>query len=312
MKLEYNDNTEIFMLEGNDMIVSGNGNRYLILGFISIGKNGAVFHAVCTGGVLKGTRCAVKVQYNLAHKRLVRFRREVAFLKNQANPYFVSYYDDGELCFSGKRYPFVVLSYFPYTLEEYVSANQVSLEKKVDFSCQLLMALDLLKKQGVIHRDIKPQNLLTDGSHIILADFGLVKSINDIRTDDDNDLMNASATMPRYYRTPELVAFARGEVSEFYTESDVFQMGLVLSWLFTGVNPLRSSKSKLDEIVLHEVEIKEKAGETIHGIIAKMLEMNRLYRIEPTMALSGMLHVNGMIIGERSEYRSISCSGYLN
>lgn len=312
MKLEYNDNTEIFMLEENDMIVSGNGNRYLILDFISIGKNGAVFRAVCTGGVLKGTRCAVKVQYNLAHKRLVRFRREVAFLKNQANPYFVSYYDDGELCFSGKRYPFVVLSYFPYTLEEYVRANQVSLEKKVDFSCQLLMALDLLKKQGVIHRDIKPQNLLTDGSHIILADFGLVKSINDIRTDDDSDLINASATMPRYYRTPELVAFARGEVSEFYTESDVFQMGLVLSWLFTGVNPLRSSNSKLDEIVLHEVEIKEKAGETIHSIIAKMLEMNRLYRIEPTMALSGMLHVNGMISGKRSDHRSISCSGYLN
>lgn len=95
-----------------------------------------------------------------------------------------------------------------------------------------------LKKQNTLHRDIKPLNILTDGENIVLGDFGLVKNLNkenllisELDDSEAEDILNASDTMPRFYRTPELVRFAKKE-DILRIESDTFQMGLVFTDLF--------------------------------------------------------------------------------
>lgn len=281
--------------EIGEKITSDSGNVYRIVRFINIGKNGSVFLVQCADGSYN----ALKVQYNLLEKRLKRFQRELNFLKQQESQLLLSYCDDGKIERNGRSYPFVVLPYIPFTLEEYVSTTQISYEKKLDFACQLLMALNHLDEQNVVHRDIKPQNILTDGKKVVLADFGLIKHISDCSGSSDRaELLNASASMPRHYRTPELVAYANGKTSRFYTKSDCFQMGLVLTWLFTGVNPLKSSEDKLAPLELGVVPlIKEPCGYIIRNTIMSMLKYDYQKRIAPSEALKEFLQVNEGIKG---------------
>ncbi len=280
--------------EIGEEITSDNGNIFRITRYINTGKNGAVFHVQCVKGKLIGSCYALKVQYNLLEKRLKRFQRELDFLKQQNSQLFLYHCDDGRIERNGQSYPFVVLPYVPFTLDEYVSNVQISYEKKLAFACQLLMALCLLNEQKVVHRDIKPQNILTDGQKVVLADFGLIKHISDHSISSDiTEFLNASASMPRHYRTPELVAYANGKTSRFYTESDCFQMGLVLSWLFTDVNPLKSSEDKLADLELGTVPIiDEPSGHVIRSTITSMLENNYHNRLKPIAALQNFLYIS--------------------
>lgn len=275
-------------------ITSSNNNVYRILRFINMGKNGAVFLVKCTKGEFTGSCYALKIQYNILEKRLKRFQRELEFLKRQNSQLFISWYDDGIIEFNEHSYPFIVLPYFPFNLEEYVSSAEIHYEKKIAFACQLLMMLSYLNKENVVHRDIKPQNILTDGEIIVLADFGLLKQISDDSVSNDRiDILNASASMPRHYRTPELVAYANGKTSQFYVESDCFQMGLVLSWLFTGENPLKSTEDKLSDIELNPMPLINKPfGCLIRNTILSMLEYDYHKRITPAEALQEFLYVH--------------------
>ena len=99
---------------------------------------------------------------------------------------------------------------------------------------------------NVVHRDIKPSNIFIKDNSAILGDFGLVKEVGN---DDENDADDFKGyfAMPKSYRTPELVAYAKSEASICY-ESDVFQLGLVLCELFTGKNPLIDSDDALSPI----------------------------------------------------------------
>lgn len=279
--------------EIGEKITSDSGNVYRITRLINIGKNGAVFHVQCVEGELIGSCYALKVQYNLLEKRLKRFQRELEFLKQQDSQLFLSYCDDGKIERNGYSYPFVVLPYVQFTLEEYINREQISYEKRLAFLCQLLMALCLLSEQKVIHRDIKPQNILTDGQKVVLADFGLVKHISDHSVSSDRtELLNTSASMPRHYRTPELVAYTNGKTSQFYMESDCFQMGLVLCYLFTGTNPLTSSEDKLADLELGTVPVIDKpSGHIIRNTILSMLEYDYHKRITPSEALKEFLRV---------------------
>lgn len=122
-------------------------------------------------------------------------------------------------------------------------------ELKVKFSCQLLSAIVFLQSQGIIYRGIKPSNIFISNENAVLGDFGRIKKIEaeaSATTDDDIDLVNATmltslsgyVAMVRYYRTPKLVNYAN-KTAPLYLESDIFQLGLVLTELFTGKKPLR-------------------------------------------------------------------------
>ena len=164
----------------------------------------------------------------------------------------------------------------PYTLSSYLESNVLSYKKKLEFAYQLISVLCEFKKQNILHRDIKPQNILTDGNKIVLADYGLVKPVasEDINFDID-DFWNESNTMPRHYRTPELVLHAKGELKVVPIESDCFQVGLVICWLITGINPLKSAENKLSPMEFIEIPtILEPFGEEVKELIQSMIKYN--------------------------------------
>lgn len=286
----------------NKQILMTKGNKYLLIRPIGIGTNNIVYYALGTEGLQKGNFFAIKIQYNLEGKRVKRFFREVSFLRQHQHPYIVKYYDEGYYKIEDKIYPFVVISCLPYTLEDYITKFEVSFEKKLCFACQMASVLCWLKNQNTLHRDIKPLNILTDKENVFLGDFGLIKNLNKEQLlmsewDDGEteDILNASDTMPRFYRTPELVQFAKKE-DILHIESDTFQMGLVYCSLFTGKNPLQPSETKLDDLKICISEIDEfhvdyMILKRINSLIERMLDKDYNMRITPECVLQEIVSI---------------------
>lgn len=149
------------------------------------------------------------------------------------------------------------------------------------------------------NRDIKPGNIFISDNNAILGDFGLIKRIElsgEDNSEDDVELVNETVmnqfsgyvAMARFYRTPELVAYAKRE-DELHIESDVFQLGLVLTELFTGKNPLIPSEDLRSPIRLETIGRVEcddwKDGKLIHNTLAEMLDIKWNTRIKIDQAI---------------------------
>lgn len=292
--MKFANTTNMFerLFKIGDILNTDNAFAYRIVSFINIGKNGAVFKVKRNDLQYDQSYFALKIQYNLLDKRLRRFVREQTFLKQQTSPYLLSFIDSGKVCIADQTYSFVVTPYYPYTLDSFMAKRIVSYEQKVHFSYSLLVALSQLHSQNVVHRDIKPQNIFTDGKKTVIGDFGLIKSICVSDSKRSDDILHASASMPRHYRTPELIAYARKETNRFYKESDVFQMGLVLCWLFTGINPLIASEDKLSNIELCDInKLTRCLDYRIADVIRKMTAIDRTKRISPETALNSIVEI---------------------
>lgn len=278
-------------------IKSDSGVYYRILEFLGNGANAFAYRCLCTSGQNRGMEFVIKIQYNLSTEiRRERFLREAAFLNNCNHPAILTQFDYGTFITAQNQYPFIVTNYMPETLGDRIRTN-IPFQQKVRFSCQLLSAVAFLQSQGIIHRDIKPNNIFISNDNAILGDFGLIKKVdsaNSIATDDDIDLVNATVlsnldgyvAMARYYRTPELVNYAN-KTAPLYLESDVFQLGLVLTELFTGKNPLRPVADLHAPIELDDIGYVStpRYGGVIHDTLVQMLQTDHRVRIKIDLAI---------------------------
>lgn len=254
---------------------------YKVIKFLGKGGNGISYLVMSTGGKYQGCIFTLKILYKISkQERIDKFIREVAFLKNSNYPSILRQYDEGKW----NERPFVVMDYMSVTLEDVLKKNELTLGDKLLFSLQLLSAIKYLQSMNVVHRDIKPSNIFIKDNSAILGDFGLVKEVGN---DDENDADDFKGyfAMPKSYRTPELVAYAKSEASICY-ESDVFQLGLVLCELFTGKNPLIDSDDALSPIKLHPIPYGKNAyiNKAI-WIIQRMLKIDKASRISVQEAL---------------------------
>lgn len=220
---------------------------------------------MATAGSLRGGLFALKVFHMLSsEKRQERFFEEVKFLKSSKHPNLMRHLDEG--VYSG--HPFVIQDYMPKTLYRELDGKLIEFGKALLFSCQLLSALQSLHSQSLIHRDIKPQNIFVDNLNIYLGDFGLLKKLDGMPDEEDKKDFEGYFAMPKFYRTPELIAYAKGEGS-LDLRSDIFQLGLVVAQMFTGRNPLIYKEDGLSDIVLEDIgHIPGKHG----GLVAKTIK----------------------------------------
>lgn len=279
-------------------IRADSGQYYKILQFLGSGANAFAYRCICTSGYNRGIEFVIKLQYNLSTEiRRRRFLREVAFLRSCNHPAILSQYDLGTFVTARESFPFMVTNFMPETLKNKLLGQPLSFESKVKYSCQLLSAVALLQSQNIIHRDIKPNNIFISNDNAVLGDFGLIKKIEveDRATiDDDIELVNSTvisnfsgyAAMARYYRTPELVNYAN-RTDKLRLESDIFQLGLVLTELFTGKNPLRPSEDLHSPIELDDIDFVEAPhhGKVIRETLMEMLQLDFHSRIKINLAI---------------------------
>lgn len=134
---------------------------------------------------------------------------------------------------------FIVMQYVKgTTLAELIGQRPLTVEEVLALAKQIVGALSEAHAHGIIHRDIKPKNIMVTANHQVrVLDFGLAKTVQRMKTrDSDDSLSNASqdglrlGTVP--YMSPEQL---REERLDY--RSDVFSVGIVLYEMLCGKNP---------------------------------------------------------------------------
>lgn len=257
-------------------IKSKGGEWYKCVQHLGTGGNAVTFLVLSTSGKNKGSLFALKIFQRVSDEdRLAKFHAEIAFLEKCSHPSIMEVYDSGAYSANGQSHPFVVMEYLPAHLHAEMRRGTLDMTAKLSLTTQLSSALAYLDSLApkIIHRDIKPQNIFIKGKSCVLGDFGLMKICDTNSNGDESDLADMSSYigMPFYYRTPDLVAYTKGE-AELTTASDVFQLGLVLAELFSGRNPCKVPSNKLDPVELEQIgRVPGELGTRIFHIIEKML-----------------------------------------
>jgi len=253
-----------------DVFVSWRDITYEAVRDAGAGGIGNVSVALATNGPNKGVLFAVKVfSPDSPEKECWKqaFMREVHVLRDCSHPAIVKVFDEGVL---GDGRPFFVMEYLPSTLWEATKAGGLDETGKVSIVMQLLSALDYLSRRDpyVVHRDIKPKNIFLKAGTCVLGDFGLV--FQDVAATATGQPDGDIPAMAQMYRTPELVEYhVTGKKPP--PASDVFQLGLVASELFTGKNPLRPGGPEKRVELEAIAELPGSVGETIMARLKEMI-----------------------------------------
>jgi len=173
---------------------------------------------------------AVKVlpaQFMTQTAFLERFKREVQVIARLQHPRILPVYDFGE--FEGR--PYIVMAYLSGgTLQDRIAEGPLPLDEAARILEQISEGLDHAHKQGVVHRDFKPSNVLLDSTgNAYLADFGIAK-INEATV----QLTGSGIVGTPAYMAPEMAD--RGEVT---TAVDIYALGVTLYEMLTGRLPFQ-------------------------------------------------------------------------
>ncbi|MEP6649084.1 MAG: Stk1 family PASTA domain-containing Ser/Thr kinase [Lapillicoccus sp.] len=202
--------------------------RYRVLSLLAEGGMATVYLAL---DERLDREVAVKVMHdNLARDAtfVSRFRREARSAARLGHPHVVAVYDQGEETAEGVRLIFLAMEYVPgRTLRDVLTAEgPLTPRAALDLFDPILQAIAAAHDAGLIHRDVKPENvILRDDGVVKVADFGLARAVTAATT------TNASGTLlgTVAYLSPEQVE--RGIAD---ARSDVYAAGLVLYEMLTG------------------------------------------------------------------------------
>jgi len=187
---------------------------------------------------------------------IARFRDERQILAALEHPNIVRLLDGGS---TDDGLPYLVMEYIEGpTITDYATRHQLSVRRRVELVRQVCTALQHAHRHLVVHRDIKPNNILVDadGSPKIL-DFGIAKLLAPIaRFEREARTVTGAAMFTPEYASPEQ---ARGDGVS--TASDVYSVGAVLYELMTSEPPLRPTGNALERLrVICEVEPPRPSG----------------------------------------------------
>ena len=163
---------------------------------------------------------------------LTRFRREAQAAAGLNHPSIVSVYDTGEELIEGGVLPYIVMEQVEgRTIREVIrNGERLPVQRAIAVIRGILEALDYSHRHGIVHRDVKPANvMITTSGDVKVMDFGIARAL-----DDANATVTHAWTVvgTAQYLSPEQ---ARGEIAD--SRSDIYSVGCLLYELVTGRAP---------------------------------------------------------------------------
>jgi serine/threonine-protein kinase len=212
--------------ESNDRLVGTVlDGRYRIESRIARGGMAKVYLA-------EDTRLERQVAIKIMHDHLtddgdyaVKFIREARHTARLAHPNIMSVFDQGHV----DDTLYLVMEYLPgMTLRDLLNDyGTLTIEQSLDITKAVLQALSVAHREGILHRDVKPENvILVNDGRIKIGDFGLARPVNNA-TDTGKSLLGTVA-----YIAPELLTRSQAD-----NRSDLYSVGIMLYEMLTGKQP---------------------------------------------------------------------------
>ncbi|MCL2779014.1 MAG: protein kinase [Polyangiaceae bacterium] len=212
------------------------GTPYRLLKKIGEGSSGEVFEAE---HIELGRRYAVKVlssAHAAAADAVERFRREARAVAKLSHPNLVQLHDFGK-SIDGRVY-LVMERLLGETLDRHAEKG-LGWIAAVKLAIQATRALEAAHAAGVVHRDLKPQNLfLTDAGDLKLLDFGVAMALAEVSTSAGCDMRQQGFAI---FGTPEYMAPEQVAGEAIDARCDLYALGCVLYELVTGSRPFEGS-----------------------------------------------------------------------
>lgn len=251
------------------------GNRYELLEKIGEGGMAEVYKAKCH---LLNRFVAVKILKDelLKDSQFVdKFKREATAAASLSDNNIVNIYDVG----SQNNIHYIVMEYVKgKTLKEFIrEKGKLNEEEAINVAIQIAKALECAHRNNIIHRDIKPHNILvTEEGLVKVTDFGIAKATNSVTITNTSKVMGSA-----HYFSPEQ---AKGSYVDART--DIYSLGIVIYEMITGKvpydadSPVSVALKHIQEQAVPPKNIVPNISESINSMILKSIEKEPIKRYQ--------------------------------
>lgn len=251
------------------------GNRYEVIERIGGGGMAVVFRALDT---LLNRHVSIKVlraQFATDEEFVRRFRREAQAAASLSHPNVVNIYDVG---MEGEDYYIVMEFVDGLTLKEVIQDRApMPVSEAIDVTKQICSALGHAHENNIVHRDIKPHNILIgkDG-RVKVTDFGIARAITSNTITQDGSVLGSV-----HYFSPEQ---ARGGITD--VKSDIYSLGVVLYEMvtgelpFSGETPISVALKHLQDHFMEPRQINPSLPQSVENIVLKSLAKDPTVRYQ--------------------------------
>ncbi len=251
------------------------GNRYEVVEKIGEGGMAFVYKAKDT---LLNRFVAVKVlkpEYSQDKVFVDKFKGEATSVASLNDNNIVNIFDVG----SQDSINYIVMEYVDgKTLKQIINDNhRLSSSDAVKISIQIAKALDCAHRNNIIHRDIKPHNILmTNDGLVKVTDFGIAKASNSVTITNSNKVIGSA-----HYFSPEQ---AKGSYVDFRT--DIYSLGVVMYEMVTGKvpfdadSPVSIALKHIQEQIVEPKAIVNEIPDSLNKLILKALEKEPIKRYQ--------------------------------
>lgn len=276
------------------MIGSKINGRYQVLSELGNGGMAIVYKA---RDLILDRFVAVKVlrsEFSRNEEFIKRFHREAESVASLSHPNIVSIYDIGEEddCY------YIVMEYVKGTTLKSLINHYAPLpfEESIYILKQIMSAIEHAHQNGIVHRDIKPHNILIDEEdHVKVTDFGIAVAMTSATITFTNSIMGSA-----HYLSPEQ---ARGGKATF--KSDIYSLGIVMFEMltgdipFSGNSPVTVALKHLNEVMPRPKDVNPSIPQSLENITMKALAKDPQYRYDQVHEMYD--DINTALLPERLE-----------